>query len=268
MRRVARILFGTLLLAGVALGQPVIDGVVEGAGFTANQPLGLGSAVSIFGSSLASSILAGDTVPLSNTIGDTSVTVNGIAAPLYFVSAGQINIQVPWNALPEGTAATGPADIVVTRAGVKSAAKQVTVTSISPAIFNVAAAGAQYAIAVNLADGSLAAPVNAIPGLLTHAAKAGDILIVYANGLGPVDSPIANGAPSTDKLRNTQTLPVVRIGGVQAPVYFSGLAPQFPGINQLNIGVPQGVSVNDRTSITLESGGITSSSSVVVAIGN
>lgn len=265
MRRTARVLFGSVLLAGVAFGQPVIDGVVEGAGFTAGQPLGVGSAVSIFGSGLAASVLAGDTVPLSNTIGDTSVTINGIQSPLYFVSPGQVNTQVPWNAIPDGG---GPAnvDIVVTRANVKSAPKSVAVTSISPAVFAVDALGRRYAIAVNIADGSLAAPDGAIPGLATHPVRTGDVLIVYANGLGPVDIPVANGAPSLDALRTTRTTPVVRIGGQVATVFFSGLSPQFPGINQINVSVPAGVTAGPAVPIQVESGGIVSTNQVVIAV--
>src|SRR5262249_31083397 len=126
-------------------------------------------------------------------------------------------------------------------------------------------AGAGYAIAIN-PDGSIAAPVGAIPGFPTHPAKVGDTLIVLANGLGPVDSPVANGAASLDKLRNTVTVPTVMIGNTNAPVAFSGLTPQFPGVNQLNIVVP---SVSGASlPMQIVTGGVTSAPGVTIAIGN
>ena len=83
------------------------------------------------------------------------------------------------------------ATVVVNRNGSPSATVLVNI-GVAPGIFSFPP-GAGYAIAIN-ADGSLAAPAGAIPGIATHAAKAGDALIVYATGLGPVDSPIDNGA--------------------------------------------------------------------------
>src|SRR6185295_11883433 len=80
-------IFGALC-AATAFAQPAIStgGVLDGAGFVVGQAVAPGSLVSIFGTGLATSLLQGDTVPLSTSIGGTSVTMNGIPAPLYFVS--------------------------------------------------------------------------------------------------------------------------------------------------------------------------------------
>ena len=115
------------------------------------------------------------------------------------------------------------------------------------------------------ADGSLAAPAGAIPGIATHPAKVGDTLIVYANGLGAVSPAVANGAASLDALRSTNATPVVLIGGRQAVLAFSGLTPQFPGINQINLVVPQ-VSAGASIPLQIQMGGITSTDQVVIAI--
>jgi uncharacterized protein (TIGR03437 family) len=230
MRRLA--IFAAILSASL-YAQPQISagGVLDGAGFVVGQAVAPGSLVSIFGTGLATSLLQGDTIPLSTNIGGTTVTMNGIAAPLYFVSAGQVNAQVPWDVLPQGSA-TGTANVIVSRNGVNSVASAVNVAQFSP---NVFAAG-QFAIAITT-DGLLAAPAGAIPGLVTRPARVGETLVVYANGLGPVTPSIANGAPG-NPLRNTVTMPQVLFGGVAATPVFSGLTPQFPGVNQINVTVP------------------------------
>jgi uncharacterized protein (TIGR03437 family) len=64
---------------------------------------------------------------------------------------------------------------------------------------------------------------------------------LYVNGLGPVDNTPATGdpAPSAPNLSRTLSLPGVMIGGKNAPVQFSGLAPGFSGLYQVNVTVPQ-----------------------------
>ncbi|HEV2688998.1 MAG TPA: hypothetical protein VGV35_10595 [Bryobacteraceae bacterium] len=261
-----------LALAGFAAAQaPSISdgGILNGAGFQKGQPITGGSLISIFGSRLASSVASASSIPLSTGLGGVTVTfVNGnttLNAPLLYVQPddpangviSQINCQVPWNLVPNG--GTANVSVTVTRNNVASAPAQVTVGPFSPGIFS----SGGRAIAVN-ADGTLAWPAGVIPGLNTHGAKPGDALIVYATGLGGVDSPIADGAASLDKLRNTQP-PIVGIGGAQATVLFSGLAPQFVGVNQLNILVPN-VPPNDNTPLQILIGGITTPTNTTISV--
>ncbi len=259
MRRLA--IFAAIFFESVAFAQPQISagGVLDGAGFVVGQAVAPGSLVSIFGTGLASSLLQGDTIPLSTRIGGTSVTMNGIPAPLYFVSGGQVNAQVPWNVLAQG-ATNGTATVVVSLNGSNSLAQTVNIGQFSP---NVFAAG-NFAIAIT-SDGLLAAPAGAIPGLTTRPARVGETLVVYANGLGSVTEAIANGAPG-NPLRFTATVPEVLFGTVVATPAFSGLTPQFPGVNQINVVVPAGVSGN-AVPLRLRMGAITSSDKVVIAVG-
>jgi uncharacterized protein (TIGR03437 family) len=262
MRRLAIL---SVLLTSVALAQPAISsgGVLDGAGFVVGQAVAPGSLVSIFGTGLATSLLQGDTVPLSTNIGGTSVTMNGIPAPLYFVSTGQVNAQVPWDVLPAGST-SGTTDVVVSLNGVTSISSAVNVGQFSPNLFATTVAAGTFAIAIN-PDGLLAAPAGAIPGLTTRPAKAGEVLILYANGLGPVDVPVSNGAPG-NPLRTNTSVPTVLFGGVAVTPAFSGLTPQFPGVNQINVVVPAGVTGN-AVALQLRTGGITSSDKVVIAVG-
>jgi uncharacterized protein (TIGR03437 family) len=240
--------------------QIATGGVIDAAGFTKGQAIAPGSLVSIFGSGLSSALAAADTVPLSMSLNGTSVSFNGVLAGLDFVSGGQINAQVPWNVVSSGTL-----NVVVTTPKGASPAIAVPVAQFSPGIFSIPP-GAGYAVAIN-ADGSIAAPAGAIAGFPTHPAKIGDALVVYANGLGPVDIPVSNGAASLDALRHTITTPVVLIGGKSSQVLFSGLTPQFPGVNQMNVVIPT-VTIGNSVSIQVQVGGITSSPQVVIALSN
>src|SRR5437660_8717923 len=83
------------------------NGVVNAAGSGRSAVIAPGSLFSIFGSGLAAGLSVANSIPVSTTLGDvSSVTINGTAAPLVFVSNGQISAQAPW-----GTG-LGPANVV------------------------------------------------------------------------------------------------------------------------------------------------------------
>jgi uncharacterized protein (TIGR03437 family) len=250
---------------------PVIapGGIVNGATF-APGPVAPGSIASIFGSNLASTLASASTIPLSTALADVTVLINGQPAPLYFVSpdqpgtpgSAQINIQIPYDVLPNGVT-SGTVDVTVKRTTAGSSQPaSIQIAPLAPGILQANG----HAIAINNADGTLAAPPNSIPGLTTHAVTAGDVLILYATGLGAVTPGVANGADSHDQLRNTNVTPSILIGGVQAKVLFSGLTPQFTGVNQVNVIVPSGVTAGDAVPIQIQEGSITTSNQVTIAI--
>jgi uncharacterized protein (TIGR03437 family) len=252
-----------LLAAGAAAyaQTPVVTpGSVSNAA-NGGIPVTPGSLVAIYGSELAGGLAQADSIPLATTLGTTSVTFNNIAAPLLFVSGGQINAQLPWNVLSSGT--TGTVNVVVTRSGQASAPQALQVGPFSPGIFAIG----NIAVAIN-PDGSIAAPAGAIPGVATKPAKIGDPggLSIYCTGLGAVDSPVANGANSLDKLRTATTTPTVLIGGKPAQVVFAGLTPFFVGVYQVNVAVPAGTPTGNAVSLQLSLGGITTSASTTIAV--
>lgn len=260
-----RLIIASALVLSAAFSQtPVVadGGVLNGASFARGQGVAPGSIVSIFGTELASGLATGDSLPLSASIGVVSVTINDIAAPLYFVSGGQINAQVPWNVLPQGTT-SGSVPVIVKRGGAVSQTIQASIVAAAPGIFSIPA-GVGNAVAIN-ADGSLAAPAGSIPGINTRPAKVGETIIVLASGLGAVNPPNANGAASLDALRTAIMTPTVFIGGVQAPLVFAGLSPQFPGVNQLNVTIP-GVGAGPAVPIQILSNGIRSTDQVTIAV--
>ncbi len=97
-------------------------------------------------------------------------------------------------------------------------------------------------------------------GQLTTASPAasGDVLVLYANGLGPLGEAIASGAPAPlDRLVYTTETPTVRIDGTAAEVQFSGMAPGFVGAYQVNVKVPAGVRAG-TVPLTISIGGAAS----------
>src|SRR6266498_3512797 len=77
-------------------------GIVNGAGF--QSPVAPGSVIAIFGNNLAPATAQASALPLPTSLRGVSVTINGtLLAPLFFVSGGQINAQLPYET-PVGTA--------------------------------------------------------------------------------------------------------------------------------------------------------------------
>jgi uncharacterized protein (TIGR03437 family) len=225
---------------------------------------------SIFGANLANQIAQPSTLVLSSSLAGVTVQFENnnatYTAPLSYVQPGTdtqslINAQVPWEVAPtDGGTTTW--NVVVTNNGAASAPTSVTVGSVSPGIF----ASNGLGIVINL-DSTLAQPAGAIPTLTTHPAKPGDAVIVYATGLGAVNPSIADGQNSLDQTRQTLAVPVVLVGGQPAQVLFSGLTPQYPGVNQLNIVIPN-VPANNNTPIQIQVGGFTSPANITFAVSN
>lgn len=72
-------------------------------------------------------------------------------------------------------------------------------------------------------------------------------------------------AASANPLSNTITVPSVTIGGIPAPVSFSGLAPDFAGLYQVNALVPQNAATGNSVPVTIRIGG-TTSNTVTLAV--
>jgi uncharacterized protein (TIGR03437 family) len=265
------------LLAGAMVAgaqSPVIapGGVLNGASFDkTGQPIPAGALVSIFGTDLSAATASADSVPLSTTLSNVSVTFNGIAAPMKDVVHGtggdQINAQVPWEVLPSGTG-TANTQVVVTRNGVASAPLPITVGAAAPGIFTFPG-GIGQAVAYGNSDGAIAAPINSGLPFTSRPAKIGDpaTLVILATGLGPVNPPATTGANVNDgQLHPTTVTPQVMVGGVQAQVVFSGMTPQFVGVYQINIVIAAGTPTGNSVPLQIVMNGVTSRNDVTIAV--
>lgn len=261
--------FSTFLIASgtvsISQAQPVSitpGGVVNAASFVQGQTIAPGSLVAIFGNSLAPQLAQADSVPLATSLANVSVTFNGIAAPLDFVSSGQINAQVPFE-----VPSTGTVNVVVNNNGTPSAPQTITVSQLSPGIFQFN----NHAIAVNVTDptsaryATISAPSGSIQGLTTFPAQIGDILFLYATGLGPTNPAVASGHGAGTVTAPTTTNPVVMVGGTGSNVLFSGLTSGFPGVYQVNFVIPQ-VASGPAVPLQIQMGGITTPNTTNIAV--
>jgi len=91
----------------------------------------------------------------------------------------------------------------------------------------------------------------------------GQIIVLYANGLGPVNNQPNSGDPAgSSPPASCKTLPTVTIGGQNAQVAYGGLVPSLPGLYQLNVTVPANITAGTQT-ITVSAGGVTSASTTL-----
>ena len=227
------------------------NSTVNGASF-AKIAIAPGAIVSIFGADFAGSGLSASSVPLPTILGDTSVTFNGIAAPLFFVSNGQINAQAPFD-LPAGFAVS----IQVRRGSTLSIVRSANVAAVSPGIFIVDQASSAGAV-LHAVDFSLVSS--------SSPARPGEFLLIYCTGLGPLRIPVRSGdqAPSVPPLAETINLPEVRIAGLPANVTYSGLAPGFVGLYQINVQAPAGLPAGNQT-VQITTLGVASNTATIAA---
>jgi uncharacterized protein (TIGR03437 family) len=183
-----------------------------------------GSYISIFGSDLADSSLVESTLSLPVSLGLVSVSFDGggmsLPGHIHFVSPGQINVQIPWEF--QGQSSVQMKVALLPYGYIWSALYTVPLATYSPGIFAVT-------------DG-----VNNAVISTSNPAKRGGVVVIYANGLGPLNTPQSSGDPvSSTDLVYTNATPTVTIGGIpaEAPL-FSGLTPGIVALYQVNVTVP------------------------------
>jgi uncharacterized protein (TIGR03437 family) len=179
-------------------------------------------------------------------LGTTSVTVGGEQAPIYVVTAGQINAMLPFD-LPVNTSVP----VVVTRGNAVSASQPVSVVSSQPGVFTQTANGQGIGVVVIVKpDGS----ETEVGGSVS--VKAGEILSIYCTGLGDVSPTEVAGFPaSPSPLSQAIDNVTLTIGGVNTQVLFAGPTPGFTGLYQVNAIVPSGIAPSQQAPLVLSQGG-------------
>ena len=111
-----------------------------------------------------------------------------------------------------------------------------------------------------------AAASGSIPGAAARPARKSEFITIYCTGLGDVSNRPASGvAASGSSLSMTTANPTVAIGGIAAPVSFSGLAPGFVGLYQVNVQVPDSAASGNNVQLILNIGGLPSNT-VTIAV--
>jgi uncharacterized protein (TIGR03437 family) len=184
-----------------------------------------GSVFVLFGQNLSTKPAQPVKLPLPTKLLNTSVTVNGELAPLFYVDSGQIDAQMPWD-IPGNSVAS----VIVTNGDSSSNAAAVYVPATgTPGISEYSN---DRAVVVN-PDGSLNS--SAAP------ASIGDELVVYFTGGGPVQASgqLTTGAASPGGLSPVTGDNSITVGNVAATVKYMGLTPGSVGLYQANFIVPQ-----------------------------
>ena len=220
--------------------QPVINpnGVVNAASYVPSpedgHALAPGSIATVFGQNLAAATAQAQSTPLPANLAGTSVTINGVAAPLFYASPTQINLQVPAE-VPAGTASGySSVPVVVTTAAGPSQPVMVDTYYVGPGIFTLNGSGCGQAAVLNVKpDGtvSLNGPSNS--------AAPGDYLEVFGTGLGPPKVAIPDGTPAPAGMSDESG--VARLLGATTLSTSAWKAPGLVGVDQINAQVPPGV---------------------------
>jgi uncharacterized protein (TIGR03437 family) len=200
-----------------------------------------GGWATIYGTNLASgtAVWNGD---FPTTLGGTSVTINGKAAYLSMVSAGQINLQSP------DDTASGPVSVVVTT-GAGTAKTTVSLNPYSPAL--QLRDPSHVAAIILRADGSgaygsgaydILGPTGNCFGYPTVAAQVGDIVEIFGVGMGPTNPSVPAGRPFSGAAPITEPFSLY-INGIVVPTLFVGLSSA--GLYQINLVVPPGLGQGD-----------------------
>src|ERR1019366_3000402 len=207
---------GTIGIAVTASGPPSIDGLANGASF--RQTYAPGMVLTIFGSNLADETWVASTVPLPGQVSGFSVTIGGINAPLYYVSPGQLNVQIPYET------PLNQASIVAVNNNGRISSTTLTVASAAPGLFTDA--------------GGAVVP--------TATVARGAVLTLYLTGVGAVSPAMATGAapaagPPVGLLPVPMQATTVSIGGVATgagSVLFEGIPTTLVGVAQINLRIP------------------------------
>jgi uncharacterized protein (TIGR03437 family) len=209
----------------------VVNGVANAASFgLAFVP---GMVMSVFGSGLAPTTQETSELPLPLALSGVSATVNGIAAPLYYASPGQLNIQVPYET------GSGTATLGINNNG-QVASYAFPVSAAAPGIF--------------VGQGSALVPFST--------GRRGEILLAFVTGEGDVTPSLATGAtpPAGTSIGG---LPVPRqplilsVCGKQAEVAFAGIPTGLVGVTQINFAIPSDCPLGVQP-VTVQVGGVTS----------
>lgn len=228
---------------------------------TGGSSLAPGSIASLFGTNLSgTTVLSDQPPPLPLELGETRLSISTVSLPLFFVSPTQINFQLPY--FPT---LTGPArETLNISQGTLSSSVSVTVTPFAPGMFTTNAQGTGQASALISGTASLAAPNGAYPG--SRPARKGEYVSFYCTGLGDLTNRPTLGAPApATPPATTVATPSVTVGGANASVTFSGLAPGYVGLYQVNIQIPDSAPTGNAVPVVLRIGGATANT-VTIAV--
>jgi uncharacterized protein (TIGR03437 family) len=173
-----------------------------------------------------------------NNFSGTFMLIGGIQAPLYFVSPGQLDVQVPVELAPNQQYTA-----IVSANGALTLPVTLNVVPVQP---GMAANPDGTVIAQHAADFSL---VTA-----THPAAPGEPLIIYLAGLGATNPPVASGTATPLQLVPAVVQPTISVDGQPAVIGYAGLTPDGVGLYQINFTVPSNARSGTLNLVVMQGG--------------
>jgi uncharacterized protein (TIGR03437 family) len=236
--------------------QPAVNpgGILNAASSAVGAPVAPGSIATVYGNFLITSLSTAAIAPLPTNLGGISLQFgSSLNAPLFAVSSGQINFQVPWELADQSQTSISAAIN-----GQTSPAQSLTLATYAPGLFSINAQGS--------GQGAILDSGYSLVNTANPATAGVTVLQIYCTGLGPVTNQPASGAPaSSTQLSQTTAATTVTIGGAPATVLFSGLAPGSVGEYQVDALVPAGSSKGAAVPVVIAIGGVTSNT-VTIAV--
>lgn len=218
-----------------------VAGLVSAAAFPPYpSPISPGQIQSLFGVGLSSQTQSAAALPLPTNMAGVQVFVNGVAAPLYLVSPGQINFQTPFGV-------TGNSATIRVVNNQSSSQATAPLAPTNPGLFTWAVPGESPVRGIVLhANMNLVTPSNP--------AAPGETVVLYLTGLGELDPSVVAGAanPSSPLAWMREPRLSVLFGGEAATrIWYAGGAPTFAGLNQINVDIPYSAPESDFTPVSL-----------------
>ena len=186
---------------------------------------------------LTSSDVHGGVLPTALGTSDVRVIVGGLPANLYYVSPTQVNFLIPPCLLP------GPVNVQLVIDSLAGPAISEQLGDAAPGLFQLDLVNA----VATRHDGSVITP--------SHPAKAGDVVVLYATGLGQTVPPAGYGELPTAAAPLARIADFkVRIDGTAvdpSAVLYAGIAPGFAGLYQINVRLPTATGANPELRISV-----------------
>jgi uncharacterized protein (TIGR03437 family) len=234
--------------------QPAITTVVSSASLTAG-PVAPGEFVMIFGSTLGpTSSIAPPPGVFPTSLGGTTVMFDGIPAPMFYASSGQLSVQVPYGI------ATGQTSLTVSRNGATSPVTNLPTAADRPTLFTANTSGRGQAAALNQDFSANSS---------SHPAARGSAIVLYGTGEGKTNPVSVEGTftSSTPPFPRPPYPVAVSFGGVPAVVWYAGETPgAVSGLMQINATVPVGAPAGPAVPVVVTINGQSSQGNVTVAI--
>ena len=212
------------------------DGTLNNLNPVIGGALAPGTISQVYGSGLAASTVTPGLLPLPTSFQNTTMLIGGFNAPLYYLSDGQLDVQIPSGLAPNQQYAT-----IVSANGALTLPDQIDVVPAAPGIAATADGQviAQHGVDYSLVDAG-------------HPAKPGEFLVIYLVGMGATNPNVDSGG--TSPVAPVTLQPTLTVDGQMASIIYAGLTPGFAGLYQINFQVPPSAQTGNLPLLVTQNG--------------